>query len=160
MKSNKQQLHPASSASMPMSREQRQELLRAQVAPTAILLSGMLALVWWFSDSAWQVGLIGLAVVVGSAIRFRTIQAIKDLLDRRVYIQTATLVARDISMPQELRRPFGDAELLISGYYGIFEGIGKLKIGYTAFEESTIGQAYRITFSRASRRAWSVEPAE
>ena len=145
---------------MPMSREQRQELLRTHVAPTAMMLAGMLALVWWFSDSAWQVGLIGLALVVASAIHFRTVQAIKDVLDQRVCIQTATLMARDISMPLEQRRALGDDEPLISGYYGIFEGIGKLRIGYTAFEESTIGQAYRITFSRGSQRAWSVEPAE
>jgi hypothetical protein len=125
-----------------------------------MMLAGMLALLWWLSDSAWPIGLIGLAVVAGGAIRFCTAQAIKDLLDQRVYIQTATLMARDISMPLELRRAFGDDELLSIGYYGIFEGLGKLRIGYTAFEESTIGAAYRVVFSRASRRAWSVEPAE
>jgi len=142
-----------------MSREQRQELLRAHVAPPAMLLAGTLALVWWFSHSAWQIGLIGLAVVAGSVIRFRTIQAIKDLLDQRVCIQTTRLMARDISMPLEMRGASA-GEQIISGYYGMFEGIGKLRIGYTAFEESTIGESYRITFSRASQRAWSVEPGE
>jgi hypothetical protein len=160
MKSSNRQIQPTSAASMPMSREQRQELLRAHVTPTALLLAGMLALVWLFSASAWQVGLIGLALVVGSAIRFRTAQAIKDLLDQRVFIQTATLTAKDIAMPLEMSRATGDDNPPISGYYGIFEGIGKLRIGYTAFEESTIGAAYRVVFSRASRRAWSVEPAE
>jgi hypothetical protein len=160
MKSSNRQLQPTSAASIPMSREQRQELLRAHVAPSAILLAGMLAMVWWFADSAWQVGLIGLAVVSASAIHFRSVQAIKDLLDQRVFIQTATLTAKDIAMPLDQRRAFGDEEPIISGYYGIFEGIGKLRIGYTAFEESTIGAAYRITFSRASQRAWAVEPAE
>jgi hypothetical protein len=159
MKSSNQHFHPTSAASMPMSQEQRQELLRAHVAPTAMLLAGMLAMVWWFSNSAWQVGLIGLALVVGSAIHFRSVQAIKDLLDQRVFIQTATLTARDITMPLEGRRALGDEEPLISGYYGVFEGIGKLRIGYTAYEESTIGAAYRVTFSRASQRAWAVEPA-
>jgi hypothetical protein len=45
MKSSNRHIQPASAASMPMSREQRPELLRAHVEPTAMLLAGMLALI-------------------------------------------------------------------------------------------------------------------
>ena len=78
----------------------------------------------------------------------------------KVYAQNATLLAKDIATRLELRRAPGDDDPVISGYFGTFEGVGKLRIGSTAFEESTIGRTYRVAFSRASRRAWSVEPAE
>jgi hypothetical protein len=146
---------------MPLSREQRQELLRAHVAPPAGLVVVMLVLAWIspVDVAVWKVGLIGIIVVVICAVNLATIGAVKDLLDNKVYRQTATLTAKDIAMPLEMSGSSG-AEPIISGYYGIFEGIGKLKIGYTAFEESAIGAAYRVGFSRASQRAWSVEPAE
>jgi hypothetical protein len=162
MKASNRQIQPTSAASMPMSREQRQELLRTHVTPFGLVGVLALALIWVFraNPEVWVISLLGILAVLSIKAGLHPIAAIRDLLDGKVYVQTATLTAKDIAMPLETRRALGDEELPISGYYGIFEGIGKLRIGYTAFAESTIGAAYCVAFSRASRRAWSVEPAE
>jgi hypothetical protein len=139
---------PSGAESVPLTASQKRRLMveLGSAALPFLLMVGFFFLAMGGSAGKSPMFLL-IFVTIALFVGYNALQALRDLRSGVALAQVARLT-----------RSWRRRGKSTTYYYGEFEGLGELKLSSALYSQVQAGAVYRVTYSPASKVAWSADP--